>query len=970
MKSVRSHQASTQFIRDVVDIIQDDMIIPDATKRIKVRDLRIRFERIDDKCKKKEYYTPSPKTHSSLPDRSRSRVPHTTRPIATKEHFSGLLDRSIGIVETESSEPRMIRRGDDNERGGYRAEKRNEGKSRSETGDAKTADRHHRPSRSTSRHLDTLSTQINIQEAHSGFEDTTKMLHPIEEALEAESTHLLEQLLSENFEEVATGKYEWLHELTSIGYSVPDVASLLLEQKRDSPWIYFEPHNFELDVMNCHTHLSRCAHGSFNRSNASSRTGAGSLSISADGHETTWTENRFAPTDNHETLLKVQELCGLAGIVPLSRDKQSWNGVVEFADDNVTAAISYPSASGNLSSTKSLLKSILDGLCTAAGCLQSRGLCCDSFTILHLVQTDFDQTRQQAPIVEVSRVNFTTLKTLREAMDALGTDKAMAQEECALEILNGIFRPGQQQIQSFKSLGLDGLLSVVLQFLCVSFLSYSQAHIGELQPFFLETPIRRIQLLGIRTGKSHPYIEGRLLELTCFGDMVGKPVFVFSLKLAENQPQYQNPTQAHDLFTNLEDLVDTWGPGQFVVSKERLALPVALVVGGGILSPTNPESTMFHWSPGFQRVIGMENVIDPQAKVTIGLSVSVNGDCNIDAAKCWDKSLPYLRLLGTHLPHWELSERQINIQAGFDYALVQLGAAQSKVRGQSIKDSNLRRRNRDLVSLFSDRFGLQVSFCTGVSRRVPLGEMIADMMPIFARSTLRRDEWLQLKSHNIMEMCRLGSMGSFLDSLDDADLKKAVLDQVRCIFESLAQTGVDPPGRFMIVAWPQPHDLNRCFWVPCERRSAWTKILADTHDCATFAYITTRCFETSLHRCQGHGHDRGHVPEWRNVMPVMETAVRQAPAEFAPSSSSSSRPLDLRHNARHFFQKIGHRIFVTVQRPDATATAELVMGNLRTTPLKFLSRISTHFNEEEKQRARLCERTANEGLSELVSLYV
>lgn len=874
-----------------------------------------------------------------------------------------------------------IRKGKDNESGGHETKKRDEEESNSETEDFRTTHQPHRPSRSSLEHLDTLLTQDVIPELRSGPVDTTRVSHPIEQTLETEDTLAIEQILSERFDEVATGKYEWLRDITSIGYSFSDMACLLLEQKRDSPWIYFEPHRIELPVMDCQIHLPNCAHESFNRSNISSRTGPGSFPHSTDGPERPSTGTHFAPADNHETLRKVQELCGLAGIVPVSRDKQSWNGTVEFADGNATAAISYPSTSENLSSTKSLLTSILEGLCAAASCLQSRGLCCDSFTILHLVETDLDQDRQQKPIVEASRVCFTTLRTLREAVDGLGTDKFMTQEECALEILSNIFRPGHQQIKNFKSLGPDGLLAIVVQFLCVGFLSYSQAHIGKLRPFFLETPIQKTQLLGSRKSKSQPYIEGGLIELTCFGDMVGKPVFAFSLPLAEEQPQSRDSTQAHDLLTNLEDLVDTWGPGHFVVSKEKRGLPVALVIGEGILTPVDPESTMFHWSRDFQRITSLETVIDPQAKVTIGTSVSVNERCVIDETVCWKKSEKYMKYLGTGLTRWEVIQRQLNAQLGGEFGMVQVGATQSKVHGQSIKDSNLTRRDRDLISLFNDPFGLQVSFCTGVSRRVTLGEMVADLMPIFARSTLRADVWRALQLQDVVQRCRSGSAGDFVDDLD-ADLKQAVLGQVRCIFDELAKTGVDPSGKFMIVAWPQPENQTRCFWVPCERRSAWTKILADTHDCATFAYITARCLETDAHLCQRNGHAQGHIPRWRNEMPVMETAVGRVPAELAPSSfsssssstssSSSSSRLDLRHDARYFFQKINDRVFFTVRRLDATATAELVMGNynLWNVPLEIWARISTRLNEELRRKARLCERSVNEVSSESVSLYV
>ena len=83
--------------------------------------------------------------------------------------------------------------------------------------------------------------------------------------------------------------------------------------------------------------------------------------------------------------------------------------------------------------------------------------------------------------------------------------------------------------------------SLAIQFLCVSFLSYSQAHIGNLQPFSSDTPLQRVVLLGAETSAEvNVHLTASLAELTSLAGMAQGPVLGFdALTPFDNDPVVQ-----------------------------------------------------------------------------------------------------------------------------------------------------------------------------------------------------------------------------------------------------------------------------------------------------------------------------------------------------------------------------------------------------------------------------------------------
>lgn len=218
-----------------------------------------------------------------------------------------------------------------------------------------------------------------------------------------------------------------------------------------------------------------------------------------------------------------------------------------------------------------------------------------------------------------------------------------------------------------------------------------------------------------------------------------------------------------------------------------------------------------------------------------------------------------------------------------------------------------------------------MSFCTGVTKRVPLRELIADVPPTFANTFIReRELWAKLKEkHHILNAFRKDDFQELLANLP-SNLYSYLIRVVRRIIWALESTGIDPEGRYLSVAWPYDSPPFRCFRVSCcDRENAWTRILADSEDCATFAYISTKCLVTNRVQCQGPS------PLWRNTTPLLETAIIRHNGNY---------PWSLESKRTYFLKKPDSLLKVMVERQgDAGAMSLLVAPS--TVPARLQQRL-------------------------------
>ncbi|KAK5010428.1 hypothetical protein LTR28_009983, partial [Elasticomyces elasticus] len=171
------------------------------------------------------------------------------------------------------------------------------------------------------KHTSTLDMVHNLDDLddlyyrRSKLDGAKQMPFPttLQEALECCDPKTVREMLMKQFDVIATGEYLWLRELDDVGYTRDEIAELLLEEANDAPWIYFQPRESFHNEINPEIHIQGCTHG--NIPTGSSSPGR---SLMLAGTSAALGESGITNA--------VQELCGLAGIVPISRNIREWNG--------------------------------------------------------------------------------------------------------------------------------------------------------------------------------------------------------------------------------------------------------------------------------------------------------------------------------------------------------------------------------------------------------------------------------------------------------------------------------------------------------------------------------------------------------------------------------------------------------------------------------------------------------------------
>lgn len=236
--------------------------------------------------------------------------------------------------------------------------------------------------------------------------------------------------------------------------------------------------------------------------------------------------------------------------------------------------------------------------------------------------------------------------------------------------------------------------------------------------------------------------------------------------------------------------------------------------------------------------------------------MKTNTTCNLEERECWEKSQNSLHILGTGPTIYKPSQRQINVGVS-EVPGSQVSQTWNKQRGVTVKDIML--NFPDVIHTYLDYYyGVQVSYCTGIARRVPLRTLIADLIPHFCINSNFDPDLVESK---IRREC-LRPKDPFFD--------RKTLSLINQILQALGPTGLDLTEKYICVAWPFEGFQTSCFKIPLEGENSWAKFLEDSQDFATFAYITMECFETENFKC------RSRAPEACQHIHLLETAVFRA----------------------------------------------------------------------------------------------
>jgi hypothetical protein len=771
-------------------------------------------------------------------------------------------------------------------------------------------------------YLEPLEKFITKSDAFARFSTNLGyLLHPpadLSEALKSRELHIVQRFLVRNFASAATSDFEWLHELDEAGYTRREIAELLLEESSDSPWIYFTLRTHVRHPIQNGSHVPGCAHG------ANFNTEPQSLLYSERAHSR-------SPLLHVDVRQQVEELCGIGGVVPSSRDVSTWHGNVTFEEQSSVSVVTYAAASSlSRQSPNDLvarISNVLANLCTAAAAVQSTGLCCDSFTVLLCRQN----------CLEIRRIELRHAREMEFHINlALHNDNREAAVQGCVQWAEQILQGVRMTIPGTK---LDADLhycALAAQFLCVAFLSYTQAHVGPLNPFFLDTPQRKVVLLGSQLLPGDFAIIAQLVELTCLAKMIQQPVLAFSSVATNRKLRLETDTYRCDVLTNAEDFLDTWGPGYFIYNKLNPSKIHAVAIGGGFVSLVNSKTSQFHWIEGTLPESASRGIFERATIMRIGTAVSINENCCIDEVACRDSSCCALEPLGTQEAFWEAQERQASFQGG-QYFIGSYSQTWKKMPGTTLKQHYLQKPDWRLIDFLEQSWGLQVSFCTSVARRVSLRELVTDLLPIFV-NPLEQDVWQQLvNGHNITQAFSQGNLFDWLRILSPV-LQRYVLNLVRTILDQLQHTGLDRRNTTLVIAWPQEGDIGRGLRIPCKAETCWAQVIADAEDCATFAYVTPKCLETNHVKCQGS------LRAWQNLSKMLVTEMSPSRPEGQPvtgiNAANTTSPAsvtttamattqwELKDQTTYFIKKLDSLLRVKVERPSSTSNdvAHLVVA--------------------------------------------
>lgn len=428
-----------------------------------------------------------------------------------------------------------------------------------------------------------------------------------------------------------------------------------------------------------------------------------------------------------------------------------------------------------------------------------------------------------------------------------GTDTEMASDACALAV----------------------------QALCIAMLSFGQAHIGEIDPFFLEHSLSRVLLYGTRGRLStEASILFELVDLTCAGDMIDSRAMAFSLITAHADGY-------HDLTITPKDLLNIWGPGS--VTPYQHSGPQdpppgkwssEIAIRGGVLYKPTPDSSKMHWKSGktavARRVVPFED--DLERPIVVGADPMIN-------VKCPTKPDPYhntvvrtnistfIQELGTWPERWSLREMQIGSQAG-QYLNATFNATWIKSDSRTRKQKGLEEVDLDFLN---KPWGLLLSLCTGVAWRVAIREVVAEvMLPIMDAWMDKPVEGQALLSigDGLLKELKKPNFRAWVDALQNSE-QHALRHYSRHVLGQICWTGVNDAAD-LVVSCPAFDNSDGCIHVPMKESRALACILKDTERSATFACLTNTCFCVEPYVCRNV-----QDPHWQNRVSVLVTSVCQ-----------------------------------------------------------------------------------------------
>jgi hypothetical protein len=637
-------------------------------------------------------------------------------------------------------------------------------------------------------------------------------------------------------------RLEWLKDLVAIGLASAKIVDLLIEDAKQSPWICYD-----------------LGHSSGDRSEVSSDWSA----------DQPYRRGRLP--SQIDIGGKVAELCGLAGIIPTSAKSKVWRLDAKVDSDQQCAEITYGSLAEVDTSNP------------------SRGVFDQCIHALRRLQEIFDwpqEWKQDRDGIVVLKLNSSSrVEASTISVQAIARFRKLLEHTSALNtyvpsykitLMAGDFLRLMFDDWDRYSASAESICALAVQALCIATLSFNQAHLGALNPFFLNHPLSQITLAGVRDDEEQtPPLCFGLVNLTFVGHMVDSMVMVFTRDEARIGGTY-------DLYIAPEEMTRLCGPiglrscdpPHTSDSGLKSWLQGIDIRRGRIIKPLDTSEKM-HWQSdeAFNKQEGVPSILDMGKKIIIGAPPLVNKTCPIKPDKNGTVSrtdiCSEIKESGTWPAKWDLREKQGGLQ-GEQFTNVNFNATWIKSDARTRKRKGFEEVDLDFLN---KPWGLLVSVCTGLAQRVALREVLAEvMLPMMDAWMDKTADWQTLMStgEGIIEELKKPTFRDWFHQLD-FDVKRALDRFVSHVLRKICWTRVNDAGK-LVLACPQFGDSGSCTHVSSRDFRALAWILKDTERSATFACLTNTCLVVKpyLDRCQD-----ALQPQWQNRVPALITSVCQ-----------------------------------------------------------------------------------------------
>lgn len=648
-------------------------------------------------------------------------------------------------------------------------------------------------------------------------------------------------------------RFAWMREPLDMGFTPTEVVNLALDRIEEGPWICYDLEPLRTSRPSTEFHRSGCSHRSLLLEEFCSNLSAKEMTA--------------------DSKRMISKMCGLAGIIPFPVPQTTWSGQVQF-DESTAKVIYFHEREGKsddpfLDAGRALHQCghALDRVINLCSWLQKAGLICDHIIYLR-------SSRTEPAVIQSIAIRISDMFTLENCIGkAIGSkDQADYLRLChtALRLL-----PFTSELQSLGDTDVSNLemsvdaCALAVQTICVAMLTFSQAHMGEVQPTFLEHPLTRIDLRGSDGPFSkHMSLCVSLVTLTCIGEMLGLPVMAFTSKAEADAG-----ISSFDLCATPEVVIDLWGPGRPIQDPmDRFTANLrAIEIGGGMIYKPAADSPMLHWRNGHLGDGATSFRFNAYATITIGGVFPINRLCPASTGQEVLVSRKSIRKevheLGTWAEQWTLQQMQAGFQGG-QFMNATFNATWIKVESRTRKKKGLAEIGLDFLE---QPWGLLVSLCTGVARRVALRETVAEVLsPMMADWMEKPLEWPSLasKDEGILKEMKKPTFRAWVSSLT-SEQQRAVGKCVRHVLRKLCWTGVNHKAK-LVLSCPSPEHADGCIHTSLKESHALASILRDSEQSATFACLTTTCVEVGQYQCQ-----TSSEPRWRDRTPALITSVCQ-----------------------------------------------------------------------------------------------